>query len=1124
LRGVGARVAAGWTGALSLKERVALLRADAGARVPHQVAESQLRYQQVRLARWQSEPQFATKDGLHQWLVHAGVSEEEFRRVLDDLPEVVGAQGDPPRWLRELRQAYAHSDADDDHMAQQELRLGWGQRQRGFLHIVGPLIAQAQQRLRAQAGAMARQAGVACFDPDQVHELLTANLLPDLLRMVNRTLVLELHLAGLHGELEGDTAEARFDSFVEILRDKRRALEVLESYPVLARQLTLRTRYWLESGLEFLRHLSDDWEDLRRTFSRDADPGSLVDVDGLVGDGHRQGRSVLIATFASGLRVVYKPRSLAADVHFNALLSWLNDHGAEPPFRALRVISRTSYGWMEFVDAAPCDSREEIRRFYRRQGGYLCLLYALEATDFHAENVLAVGEHPVLLDLEALLHPVFRRRDDLHAHQAAAEFLMGSVLRVGLLPGRNWATADSPGVDISGIGAADGQLTPYRVPYCEDAGTDRMRVLRKSLPMPRARNRPTLLGRDVELLDNLDEIACGFTHVYELLLEHREELLAAHGPISRFAGDELRVILRETRTYGELQFESLHPSLLRDGLDRDLLFTRLAIEVPRRPYLATVVEHEREQLWNGDLPIFTTRADSRDLWTGTGERIDDFFPESGLDGVRRRVRRLDRDDLQRQLWFIKASIAMLESRHDGLRRNPRPIHGADPVRPERLLSAARAVGDRLGALALWSDGEAAWVGMSLIRPDRWAITTLGHDLYDGTAGIALFLGQLGAVTSVEKYSDLARAATRTLKRQIDHERGSLSRIGGFTGWGGSIYALTHLGVLWSDPALLDRAEDLARLLVPLIELDDHHDVISGAAGCVAALARLHQVRPSAATLSAAIACGDHLLLRSRPAGGGRAWPNPALSERPLTGFSHGAAGIAWALLELGTLSGHERFPAAAREALAYERGLFDPIEANWPDLRTLADRSDTNAMTAWCHGAAGIGLGRLAMLRDMPDPALRAEVDIAVATKTAHGFGHNHSLCHGDLGNAELLRCAAEVLREPSLLSQVDRASARVLSEIDREGWVCGIPLEVESPGLMTGLAGIGHGLLRLAEPGMVPSVLLLAGPLGWGARESPPPHSGASTVSPSRLNSRGGLPEREDGNGNRASHRRADS
>ena len=40
-----------------------------------------------------------------------------------------------------------------------------------------------------------------------------------------------------------------------------------------------------------------------------------------------------------------------------------------------------------------------MKRFYERQGGYLALLYMLQATDFHHENLIAAGEHPVLLDL-----------------------------------------------------------------------------------------------------------------------------------------------------------------------------------------------------------------------------------------------------------------------------------------------------------------------------------------------------------------------------------------------------------------------------------------------------------------------------------------------------------------------------------------------------------------------------------------------------------------------------------------------------------------------------------------------------------------------------------------------------
>jgi lantibiotic modifying enzyme len=134
-------------------------------------------------------------------------------------------------------------------------------------------------------------------------------------------------------------------------------------------------------------------------------------------------------------------------------------------------------------------------------------------------------------------------------------------------------------------------------------------------------------------------------------------------------------------------------------------------------------------------------------------------------------------------------------------------------------------------------------------------------------------------------------------------------------------------------------------------------------------------------------------------------------------------------------------------------------------------------MTAWCHGAPGIGLARLRSLPHRDDATTRGEIGTAVATTLAEGFGQTHTLCHGDLGNLDFVVQAAATLGDPRWRREADRRAARVLEEIDREGWRCGAPLKVESPGLMSGLAGIGYGLLRLAEPTRVPSVLILAPP-----------------------------------------------
>jgi type 2 lantibiotic biosynthesis protein LanM len=327
---------------------------------------------------------------------------------------------------------------------------------------------------------------------------------------------------------------------------------------------------------------------------------------------------------------------------------------------------------------------------------------------------------------------------------------------------------------------------------------------------------------------------------------------------------------------------------------------------------------------------------------------------------------------------------------------------------------------------------------------------------------------------------LAQATLTTLRRQLERSKSNLNLVGVFEGWGGVVYLLTHLATLWNKRELLEEAEALLTVLPELIARDEAVDVINGSAGCIAALLCLHQVKPSEQALAIALQCGDRLLTRSQEQPHGIGWPTHLASTAPLTGFAHGVAGIAWALLRLATSTGEERFRTIALRAIDYERSLFSVEMGNWPDLRIMQghDGQEHRFVTAWCFGAAGIGLSRLASLPHLDDrKGLKAEIRIAAQTTLAHGFGVNHSLCHGDLGNVELLMQAGRELKEPNFEDQGRRIVASVLEDLAQRGPRCATPLCVESPGLMTGLAGIGYGLLRFAAPNEIPSVLLLEAP-----------------------------------------------
>jgi lantibiotic modifying enzyme len=64
----------------------------------------------------------------------------------------------------------------------------------------------------------------------------------------------------------------------------------------------------------------------------------------------------------------------------------------------------------------------------------------------------------------------------------------------------------------------------------------------------------------------------------------------------------------------------------------------------------------------------------------------------------------------------------------------------DPATPERLITAATKVGERLNQLALWGKSDVSWVGVGLVHERAWFILPLGNKLYDGLPCVILFSG------------------------------------------------------------------------------------------------------------------------------------------------------------------------------------------------------------------------------------------------------------------------------------------------------------------------------------------------------------------------------------------------
>ncbi|WP_369216630.1 type 2 lanthipeptide synthetase LanM family protein [Streptomyces flavofungini] len=1043
-----------------------------------------------RLARWKEEKFYTfTPERLERWLDSLGLAEADFAGLLGETRESVAARfTGPPEYVRAIERAWAAGCSTERPV------------ERGFLTLVAPLIDDGERRIRAALAGLVAEHPSEHIRGDLLAEQLC---LPPvgLTGVLSRTLVLELNVLRVRGGLTGETPEDRFKDFLRGLADPAYALGLLKDYPVLARDLVRVVDNWVCTRVEFARHLLTGLPELLARLGTPETLGAVREVVFNAGDSHRSGRSVAIVRFADGRKVVYKPRSLAVDVHFQDLLRRLNTLGVRPGLRTLWIVDHGDHGWTEFAATGGCADRDGVARFYRRQGTYLALLHCLAATDFHYENLIASGEHPVLVDLEALFHPrTGETEPPPHMPPHALRVLAESVLSVGLLPTPIISFEDdaADSLDLSGLGDPAGQLTAAPVPIWQEPGTDRMHLVRRRMEMRGGQNLPSLTQDTFTVLDFQDELVAGFQETYRLLLAHRDALLAPGGPLDVFATDSVRVVLRSTQTYARILQEGYHPDLLRDGLDRDRFFSLLWGEDHSPVGDAAVAAAELDQIGTGDIPIFTATADSLDLVSSDGTVLHDVLEQSGMDRARQRVRAMSEAGLAQQTWFLEASLTALTMGGDveGAAGTgtpvPAPALAGAPATEDALLAAARRTGDRLLELAVTDEDRICWLGLSLVGEKVWQVGPASMDLYNGIAGISLFLAHLAEQTGENSYRRAAEAGAGALVGQLerlgdmDERTVRLLGMGVCAELGGSLYALSHLGALWDRRDLLDSAALAVAPLRALAPDDRALDVVAGSAGAVLAGLALYSVRPDEETLEALTFMADHLAAGADTSGTGAAWHCSINPSAPLTGFSHGASGIAVALARLDAVTGRGAYTGLVQGALRFERASYDPEAGHWPDLRDTVPSGV--AMTAWCHGAPGIGAARAALLPHLPDDGpLREDLRTAVRATLDGGFGRgNHSLCHGDLGNLEALRLAARATDDPALADHVGRLAAGVLTGIERRGPLCGVPRGVETPGLMAGLAGIGYGLLRLARPEAVPSVLLFEGPESVLACEGP--------------------------------------
>ncbi len=829
---------------------------------------------------------------------------------------------------------------------------------------------------------------------------------------------------------------------------------LLHAYPRWARQLAQTTRSALDAIISLQQRLARDSGARAAHFGAWAgSPPQRVEPVGA--DVHRAGQQVLRLCFAEGRTLYYKPRPMAAESGFQTLLAELGEYGLEACPPAIRVLDCGEYGYAEAVTpAADSDDPALLARRFQQSGALIALTWLLNARDLHQDNLIAGAHGPVLVDLETLLQPTWPAATGTFNLASARH--QDSCLASGFCEFAQ-ARPDGGRIDAS---ALRGSALPSRLVW-RDQGQGVLHPARVSDAAARLGHRWYRNGQPVAPAEYLDELLHGFRSTLLAVQDTAPQLLDPKGAIGALAQARVRVVLRPSQQYADLQALLASPALQRDGATAVLAIDGLNrgfSALRDRPAWWPLTGSERQQLEDGDIPVFEVRADAQgfDALGAPG-----LFAASGMETVRRRIAQLDVARIEAECRLLKQALSPATPCHHGA-----PPAQAAPPHLASLLDGCRTLREHILARAVrGDDGLIAWPGADSAAMPTSRGNGGDYYLYRGALGIAWFLVALQRHAPDPRGLSAVRATLANLQRVLDAPEAprllAAEGLGALHGIGSLVLGLLALHRL--DPALdaLALAARVAEQIRPeRIDSEPLAELAGGLAGgllAVSALAELGACAAGPETAERIVAA-----IRSRsdsqgiPLGYGQAIR---------CGAAHGLSGIAFALAKAGDRLARPDWRLLAERLCREEDRGFDHATGNWRQQRDR-EQPAVDALNAYCNGATGILLLR-ADAGLWQGNALEERGLAALAQAPCAAALH---ACCGWIGRAEALCELGRLLDRPALQESGRGMAAATLAGIGKTD----APLADGSPGLFRGDAGIGLGLLRVLHDPDLPSALLL--------------------------------------------------
>lgn len=413
------------------------------------------------------------------------------------------------------------------------------------------------------------------------------------------------------------------------------------------------------------------------------------------------------------------------------------------------------------------------------------------------------------------------------------------------------------------------------------------------------------------------------------------------------------------------------------------------------------------------------------------------------------------------------------------------MHSFTSLQIERIHKQLAQIKSDLLASSRRDEVGVYWQSPFYETADKFSFQTT-FDIFNGNSGIALFyIGLFELSGNTEDLQLAADIMNKVLKEEAVLKPRSF---GFYTGITGVIYVCIKLYEHNKDEKYLRRA---SRLLLANQQNIVHHtvkaDLLSGYSGSLLVITLLYHHLRTKNLLTIIHQLIDRVIKEARISAAGLKWDyNQSKSSfDSLAGFSHGASGIAYALMQVGNYFKNDGLIYLAEQALAYEMQYFHPGSGNWLDLRlgkfrlSLPDAHhwdlnvfipEMNKVNSWAHGAGGIGLARL-YAYELTGKEIYLQQCQLVMKKCLKDLEKMHrtdfTFCSGYVGLLPFLSRFADQQHKnynELILSVADRAGVQYTRKRNYNTYISANQFDY---GLLSGKSGVGYLLLQLLNKEM---------------------------------------------------------